>query len=90
MKWIWNSCQSKFGTTHHLPDLGKLEFGEYKPLSLYAHTPINACKFQAEFVIVIVIDSKKISDFNTMHTIFEFHGLDLSLEFFHSFIQLRS
>ena len=51
------------------------------------------CKFQAEFVIVIVIDSKKGSDFCTMHTIFEFQGRDLSftiLSFFHSTALLKN
>ena len=36
------------------------------------------CKFQAEFVNVIVIDNNKITNFRTMHTTFEFHGRDLS------------
>ena len=40
------------------------------------HTYIHS--HEAEFVIVIVIDSKKICDFGTVHTIFEFQGRDLS------------
>ena len=38
------------------------------------------CKLQAEFVNVIVIDSKKRSDFGTMHMTFEFQGRDLSFK----------
>ena len=104
---FWNAVNRSFGTKHHPLDLGMLKFCEYKPLSLYTHTPINeckntiasirtfsrTCKFQAEFVIVIVIDSKKISDFGTMHTIFEFQGRDLSftiLSFFHSTAPLKN
>ena len=85
----WNECGTPVNRLWDCASstrfLGKLEFCVYKPLSLYAHTPITACKFQAEFVIVIVIDSKKRSDFGTMHTIFEFQGRDLSFIFFSFF-----
>ena len=90
---FWNPVNRRFGTKHHRLDLGKLEFCDYNSLSLYAHISINAYKFQAEFVIVIVIDSKKISDFGTMHTIFEFQGRDLSvriLSFFQSTALLKN
>ena len=43
-KRIWNPVNGSFGTKHHRLDLGMLEFCEYKPLSLYKHTPTNACK----------------------------------------------
>ena len=64
-----------FGTEYHPLDLRKLECWEYSTLSVHTHmfnhkrmqknipasilTFRRTCKFQDEFVIVIVIDSKK-------------------------------
>ena len=36
----------------------------------------RTCKFEGEFVTVIVIDSKKRTAFGIMHMTFEFHGRD--------------
>ena len=43
-KRILNPVNRSFGTKHHRLELGKLKFCEYKRLSLYTHTSINACE----------------------------------------------